>query len=428
MAYRLAHTYRDQLLHVHNVGWSYWDGKRWTPDDIGAAKRAVLDVLRTALADSIGKKELQRDIRKCESDSGVHGVLGIAAALIPFAATVRDLDADPYLLNTASGTLDLRTMKQHPHDPADRITKVTRAAYDPDAAGVAWNAFLQRVLPDESVREYLQRITGIALLGKVIEHVLAILIGKGRNGKSTFYEAVCHALGDYAHTADPELFMLRHNTHPVGEMDLLGRRLIVVSESREDRQLDEAKVKRLTGGDPINARYMHKNPVVFTPSHLPLLITNHLPKVSDDSVAIWSRLRVIPFTVFIPEEEQDTDLGDTLQAEADAVLAWSLAGWIEYQKRRLDAPPAVVQATDSYHKDSDAVAQFIEEECHLSNQVKVTAGELFDAWERWRKIDGSPEISKKALGQALDRHGFTSSDSNGKRWWDGLCVLRSEEQ
>ena len=201
----------------------------------------------------------------------------------------------------------------------------------PTRLGTEWTAFLQRVLPDESVREYLQRIIGVALLGKVIEHVLAILIGTGRNGKSTFYEAVCHALGDYAHAADPELFMLRHNAHPVGEMDLLGRRLVVVSESGEDRRLDEANVKRLTGGDPINARYMHKNPVVFTPSHLPLLITNHLPKVSDDSPAIWSRLRVIPFDVFIPEHEQDTGLADTLQAEADAVLAWSL--------RRLDRIP-----------------------------------------------------------------------------------------
>ena len=218
MAYRLAHTHRDRLLHIHNIGWHYWDGKRWTRDDIGAATRAVLDVLRTALADSIGKKDLQRDIRKCESDGGVNGVLGIASALTPFAATVRDLDADPYLLNTANGTLDLRMMTQHPHNPADRITKVTCAAYDLNAVGTEWHAFLQRVLPDESVREYLQRITGVALLGKVIEHVLAILIGTGRNGKGTFYEAVCHALGDYAHAADPELFMLRRNAHPVGEM------------------------------------------------------------------------------------------------------------------------------------------------------------------------------------------------------------------
>jgi hypothetical protein len=179
---------------------------------------------------------------------------------------------------------------------------------------------------------------------------------------------------------------------------------------------------------PINARYMHKNPVVFTPSHLPLLITNHLPKVSDDGPAIWSRLRVIPFDVFIPEDQQDTGLADALRVEADAVLTWSLTGWIEYQKRRLDAPAAVVAATDGYHKDSDAVGEFIADACHLSNQVKVTAGELFDAWERWRKLDGSPEISKKTLGQALDRRGFTSRDSNGKRWWHGLCVLKSEEQ
>jgi putative DNA primase/helicase len=220
--------------------------------------------------------------------------------------------------------------------------------------------------------------------------------------------------------------MLRHNAHPVGEMDLLGRRLIVVSESREDRQLDEAKVKRLTGGDPINARYMHKNPVVFTPSHLPLLITNHLPKVSDDGPAIWSRLRVIPFDVFIREEEQDPGLADALQAEADAVLAWSLAGWIEYQKRRLDAPPAVAAATDSYQKDSDVIGRFIAEACHLSNQMKVTAGDLFDAWERWRKVDGCEPISKKALGLALARHGFMSKESNSKTWWHGLCIRNSE--
>ena len=87
----------------------------------------------------------------------------------------------------------------------------------------------------------------------------------------------------------------------------------------------------------------------------------------------------------------------------------------------------MVSASDSYQKDSDAVGRFIEESCHLSNQVKVTASELFDAWERWRKIDGSPEISKKALGLALARHDFTSKESNSKTWWHGLCVLKSEE-
>ncbi|GFG65420.1 hypothetical protein MKUB_29100 [Mycobacterium kubicae] len=131
MAYLLAAAYENKLLHVHGIGWHQWDGRRWAADDTGAAHRAVLDVLRRALAESLGDRELRADVRKCESAAGLAGVLEIAAALTVFAATVRDLDADPYLLNTANGTLDLRTQELRPHNPADRITKVCRGAYHP---------------------------------------------------------------------------------------------------------------------------------------------------------------------------------------------------------------------------------------------------------------------------------------------------------
>jgi putative DNA primase/helicase len=433
IAYRLARRYGGRLLYVHGLGWFHWDGKRWAEDNRGVAIRYVVNVIAAALAESAklggdDGKYLRKDATSCESAAGTQGVLNVARALAPFAATVDDLDADPWLLNCANGTLDLRTMQLSPNNPADRITKITRAAYDPAASGVVWAAFLARVLPDEQVREYLQRLAGVALLGKVIEHILPILLGRGRNGKGTFYEALCYALGDYAGAADPELFTQREGAHPAGQMDLLGKRLVVVSESDKGRRLAEATMKRLTGGDRINARHMHKNFVEFAPSHLAMLITNHLPKVSDDSPAIWARLRVIPFNVEIPEDERDTGLADALQAEADAILNWALAGWQQYQKRRLDAPPAVVQATGDYQKDSDDVGRFIDEECHVTPAVKITAGELFDAWNRWRKSDGAAEISKTAFGKALGRRGYQSTDSNGKRWWLGLCVLKSEEQ
>ena len=125
MAYRLAARYRDKLLYVYGIGWHYWDGTRWAFDDRGNAQRAVLDILRDALADSLGDKDLRRDVQRCESANGIAGVLSVAAALEPFAFTVRDMDPDPYLLNTANGTLDLRTRELLKHDPADRITKVT---------------------------------------------------------------------------------------------------------------------------------------------------------------------------------------------------------------------------------------------------------------------------------------------------------------
>ena len=138
LAYRLARAYADQLLHVHGLGWQYWDGKRWAPDDAGHARRAVLKILREALAESVADKQLRADVARCETDAGIGGVLGIGAALVEFAATVRDLDADPWLLNTAVGTLDLRTRTLRPHDPQDRLTKVTTGAYDPPAGATSF--------------------------------------------------------------------------------------------------------------------------------------------------------------------------------------------------------------------------------------------------------------------------------------------------
>jgi putative DNA primase/helicase len=237
MAYRMAVLYRDKLLHVH--GWHHWDGKRWAEDDKGTSKRAVLATFRQALRESVDMDEaargiLRKDVRRCESDTGIRGVLGIAAALEAFAATVDDLDADPYLLNCDNGTLDLRTTELRPHSPADRITKVTTAAYDPLAHGATWEKFIQRVLPNEPVREFLQRYVGTSLCGRVLEHKLAILTGEGRNGKGVFYGAVNAALGDYAATGDPNLFMRRQDAHPTGEMDLRGRRFVVVSENDKE--------------------------------------------------------------------------------------------------------------------------------------------------------------------------------------------------
>lgn len=431
MAYRLADAFADKLLHVHGIGWHYYDGKRWAFDDCGAAKRAVLDVFRVALAESVTNLPLRKDVAKCESANGIAGVLGVAAALSEFAATVADLDPDPYLLNVANGTLDLRTMERRDHDPHDRITKVTRGAYNPNAPARAWPTFLGQVLPDDQVRAYLQRVAGLALLGKVAEHILPILTGTGANGKGTWYGAMLYALGDYAAPADPDLFMAREGAHPTGQMDLRGRRLVVVSESDEGRRLAEATMKRLTGGDVIKARHMHRDLVEFTPSHTAFLVTNHLPKVSGDDPAVWRRLRVIPFDVVIEPEDRDAHLDERLQAEADTVLAWAIAGWQAYRDNgdKLAEPQQVLAATGDYQKASDAVARFIEDECVTSSHVqKATTTDLFNAWERWRTADGAEQLSQKAFGQALDKRGYPAGKpSNGKRWRSGIALAVKTE-
>lgn len=426
MANLLAETYADKLLYVHSLGWHYWDGQRWALDDIGAAKRAVLDVLQQALAASLTDKELRADVRKCESANGIAGVLAIASALTEFAATVRDLDADPYLVNVANGTLDLRTMEMAQHNPADRLTKVARAAYRPDAEPGDWSRFLSAVLPDDDVRAYVQRQSGVALLGKVIEHVLPIWTGTGANGKSTAIGGLCWALGDYAMTAEPDLLLHREGAHPTGQMDLRGRRLAVITETDEGRKFAEATMKRLTGGDTIKARFMRQDFVEFEPSHTAILVTNHLPTVSGDDPAVWRRIRVVPFDVVIPEAERDPALPERLQACADEVLSWCIAGWAEYQKIGLAEPDAVLARTKDYRADSDVLGRFIADECVTVPTVKMLTSKLFEGFQHWRATEGVPEMSVRAFGQALDRHGYPAIKDRDGRYRQGIALRTTD--
>jgi putative DNA primase/helicase len=429
-AYRLARLHADRLMFVHGLGWYAWDGSRWLQDDQGAAKRAVLDVLRSALSESLEDKGLRDDVRRSESASGIAGVLDIAAALEPFAHTVPDLDADPYLLNVANGTLDLRTLTVRPHDPRDRLTKVTRAAYDPQAVGASWERFLSMVLPDDAVRGYLQRLIGLSLLGKVVEHIFTIATGTGANGKGTSYNAILHALGDYGHVAESDLFMSA-KSNPNGaspaQMGLLGKRLIVVSETERDHKLAVALMKNLTGGDPITARPLYGKPVTFNPSHTSLMVTNYLPKVAGDDPAAWRRLRVIPFDVVIPEDKRDGRLGEQLELEADAILAWAVEGYRQYNDKGMDAPEAVKAATDGYMRDSDAVARFITDCCMVSPHAYATVEDLFARWSKWASEDGAEPLTKRAFGDALTTHGYESIRRGGRSLRPGIGLMADED-
>lgn len=429
IAYRLATDYTHKLLHVHGLGWHYWDGKRWARDDGDAvARRAVLGILRKALGESLEDKQLRRDVKSCESGSGLKGVLTIAQAFGEFAATVRDMDADPYLLNCANGTLDLRTRDLRPHNPEDRITRVTTGAYDPDADPTAWNQFLERVLPDEAERAYLQRVFGLAATGIVKEHLFPVLIGTGANGKGTTYGAIGHAMGDYYTPINPDVLMVKDHGGIGGPemMQLLGARLVVGSETDQGSKLNEALMKRLTGGDKLTARHLYKSPVSWEPTHQLIYITNHEPKVSGNDPAVWRRLRVIPFSVIVPEDEWDKDLSDRLKLAADSVLGWVIRGYFDYVDHGgMQEPDTVKRATSAYQQRSDPVARFIADDefvIHGQN-VRASTRELYANWQKFAQEDGSEPMSERAFSGELERLGFHKHKSNGRMSWEGLGAV-----
>ncbi|WP_374969929.1 phage/plasmid primase, P4 family [Terrabacter sp. BE26] len=431
MAYRLAHSHVDRLLHVHGIGWHYFDGQRWAEDDEGHSRRAVLDVLSEALAESVGDKQLRADVARCESDAGIGGVLGIASALVEFAATVRDLDADPYLLNVANGTLDLRSRQLRPHDPRDRLTKVTTGAYRPDADTSVWDAFLASVLPDADERAYLQRVVGQAAYGRVREHLFPVLIGTGANGKGTAYGAMTNALGDYATVVDPNILLVRDRGGIGGPemMTLLGARLVIGSETEEGRKLDEATMKRLTGGDELTARRLYREPVSWQPSHQFLFVSNALPVVKANDPAVWRRVRVVPFDVVVPPEQRDPALPERLALHADAVLSWVIGGFFDYEDNGgMREPASVLRATGAYQADSDAVARFIAERCLVSPVASASTRDLYGAWQRWALQDGAEPLSEKAFAKELDRLGHEAKKTKAGMRRTGLGLLAEDDE
>lgn len=425
IAARFAQYARGSLLWVHGGGWHAWDGRRWAPDHHNTRAHAVLEeVLRISWDEARGDKALLQDVRASMSASGSQGVLALASTKL-FA---QDVDIDPYLLNCQNGTLDLHTMRLKPHDPADMITKITGASFNPNAEGRVWEPFLASSLPDPDVREFLQRYAGVALIGKVVEQVMVIATGVGRNGKGVIARSIARALGDYAVTASSDMLTVgRRGYKSAGElsaiMSLRGARWADMSELDSDARMNESLMKTLTGGDVITAKLMGKDFVEFQPSHSFYLMTNSLPAMDAESEASWGRVRVIPFDVSFLGRE-DVTLEDRISLELEAVLAWAVQGLVSYQLLGLTAPKAVLVADELYRQSNDPAGRFISEECVLSQEASVTSAELFSAYNEWASSNGEKMLSMKSFGAALRRvHGVAQRKSHGTRGYTGIGLV-----
>ncbi len=409
IAHLLAARAAGRLLYCKAYGWLTWAGTHWQPDDGVAARNELLALLRTAVRDN--NAETVKAATQCMNDGPQRGVLNIASLLPEFYVTVEDLDSDPYLLNLANGTYDLHTHELRDHDPADRLTKVARAGYDPQASAPLWTEHLEYFQPDEQVRQFLQRFFGYALLGKVIEHVLLIAYGpKGANGKSTTDRAVQHALGDYATTANQNLLLQRRNNNADAASPalfaLLGRRYVAMSETEKRAPIAEALMKNLTGGDKVTARALFKDEVTFLPSHTMCLYTNHKPKLSGDDSGVWRRVLLVPFEVRRPEAEWDSGIDEKLELEADAILTWMIEGFKQWETTGLAAPEAIRAATSEYQYEEDTTSQFLTERIERKGGTKTKAQEVWAEYEDFVRETQAEPVAKKDLFLRIENEGY----------------------
>jgi len=429
-ARRLVKVYGDRLRYVPAWRrWLVWDGQRWAHDATGQAARWMKAIARRLTCDALAiENDKDRHValnlaRRGESSAGVSGALTLASTEEGIVVSPDDLDADPFLLNCPNGVLDLRTGQLAPHNPALLLTKMTGAAYLPGATGPAFARFLERVQPDPGMRAFLARLLGHTLEGRVVSHILPIFHGEGGNGKGTLINhAVLPALGDYADAADAGLLTARtFDAHPTGVADLCGLRLAVLHETDAGRHLAEGTVKRLTGGDRLKARRMREDFWSFDPSHTFVMLTNHKPIVTGTDEGIWRRVRLVPWDVVIPDDERDEHLPAKLAAELEAVLAWLVAGYRDWQAHGLAEPQQVTTATAAYRQDSDALRRFIDQRCLTGPHFHTGSTELFTAWSKWCADEGENPGSQTAFATALQNKGLDKTkDRAGRMRWRGI--------
>jgi putative DNA primase/helicase len=365
--------------------------------------------------------------RRSENRTGIEGTIAAAATEPGIAIDHEAIEAQPWLLNVKNGTVNLATGELLPHSPMDLLMYQASVNYDPTATAPEWDTFLARVLPDDEVRRFVQRLFGLTLVGEQIEHVLPIALGGGANGKSTLTKIIATILGEYAVVCSKDILLaLKHSGHPTAKATLFRRRLAHSGELPASAELDEAQVKELTGGDRITARRMRQDEWTFEPSHMLWLHANHRPRIGGTDDGIWRRVKLIPFDVQIPEDERDPKLANRIIAnESSGVLMWMLKGLADYQRNGLATPEGVKAATNGYRHESDTVAMFLEE-CGIviGPTLTTTTADLLQLHEEWFADSGIGDKEKdhyQRLIQALKARGVTSGRTSSRgRFWKGV--------
>lgn len=410
--------------------WLPWDGRRWAIDAedqiLRHAKLTVRAMYTEAakISDEHERQALIQHAQQSERAARIAAMIDLARSEEPIPIRPESLDQDKYTLNVLNGTLDLRTGELREHRREDFNTKLAPVEYDPDSPCPTWLAFLETIFDGNyQLIDFVQRLSGYCLTADVCEQVLPILWGVGANGKSTLVGTVLAMLGqDYSAKLAPEVVMLRSGEgHPTGTTDLHGKRVVAIVESGEGKRLNEPLVKDLTGGDRIRARRMREDYWEFAPSHKILFATNHRPEIRGTDHAIWRRIRLLPFTITIPDDQQDKDLAQKLRAELPGILAWCVRGCLDWQQHGLGQPQEIKNATDEYRQGQDVLSAFIAEKCVVLTGVKVKAGDLYEAYRSWCESGGEKPVSQTRFGESMTERGF-QREKSGVFWRLGIAL------
>jgi putative DNA primase/helicase len=335
----------------------------------------------------------------------------------------------PVAAQHAGGIVDLRTGAVLPHDPRAYHSKITATA--PGGECPLWRSFLSRITKgNDELQGYLQRSAGYALTGSIREHVLQFGYGTGANGKGVFLNSLTGLMGDYACVAPMETFTTSTSErHPTDLAMLRGARLVTAQETEQGRRWAEAKIKSLTGGDPISARFMRQDFFTFTPQFKLFIAGNHRPGLTGVDEAIRRRFHLVPFTETIPAHERDHELPEKLKAEWPGILRWAIDGCLEWQRGGLRPPETVLAATASYLAAEDAFELWRDECTTVDVKAWESSADLWASWKGWADRSGELVGTQKRFGQTLEDRGFAAARDGTKannRGYRGARLNRTD--
>lgn len=418
-ALQFAEIHADRLLYCHDTGaWFEWDGAAWRQNRVNVAFQWARELARDLSANEDAKARYLLN-----RTSFAKGVERFAQSDPAFAVTADRWDRDHWLLGTPGGTVELKTGTLRPARPADGITKLTAITPAATADCPIWLTFLSQATGDDAdLVRFLRQWCGYSLTGLTREHALVFVYGPGGNGKSVFLNVAMSILSAYAKAAAMDTFTAsKGDKHPTDMAMLRGARLVTASETEEGHAWAEARIKALTGGDPVTARFMHKNFFTFTPSFKLTIVGNHQPELRNVDDAARRRFNIVPFTrkPAVP----DRHLEDKLKAEWPGILRWMIDGCLDWQEHGLVRPASVVSATADYFAEQDLFRQWLADECEIEagNDFKwETTAELFTSWSIYARAAGEPAGSTKSFAPAMRRNGVRQRRGNKVRGWEGI--------
>ncbi len=407
--------------------WRVWDGKAWIDDE-----NLVLLKWRCSLIvrKIYGEAEMYGDQKereaivmhaiKSESSERIKGAISLLASQPGMCRPLSNWDADPFLLNVANGTIDLRTGELREHNREDYIARILPIEYDPDAECPLWLTFLDRVTAgDTSLIEYLQRASGYSLTGDTREQIFFFLYGHGNNGKSVFTGTIRKMLGPYATRVSTDLFMIKDKASAGGPKEglanLRNKRLVIATELEDGKKLATSLIKDLTGGETIRADRKYQHEIEFMPECKLWMAGNHKPVIKDTTLSIWRRVKLVPYTVTIPPVDIDKGLQAKLEQEYPGILSWAVQGCVSWFMDGWCEPSMVTDATTEYRDESDILKDYLIECCFLNSAANITLSELYKNYTEWAGQNDIQPIGKRNFTERLIEKGINKGSGNYHR-------------